>query len=438
MGMGQQIRDRERAAIIGALGAGVVPSVGLQHIQVGRRAEVEAMIADLRKIEDGGAAIRYIVGRFGSGKSFFLSLIQAVALERKLVIARADITTDRRLNGTGGTARAFYAELMKSLATRTRPDGSAMGSILERWIVDVSEPVKSAGGSEDAVQAGIKQELRPLEEMVGGYEFSAVVGSYYRGFATHDQDLQAAALRWLRGEYSSKTDARRDLGVRGIVDDDSIYDFLKLVARFITIAGYRGLLVCVDELVVLSHRLNNRVARDRNYEALLRILNDCLQGSAAGIGFVFAATDECLSDTRRGLFSYEALATRLAPNRFASDRLADLSGPVIQLPNLTPEDCFVLLHNIRRVYCRGEGEDRLLPEEGIVAYLESCNRRVGAAYYLTPRETIKDFVGLLSVLEQHPDVGWRAALTGLAPSVASTEPPSTPESDGDDLVSMKA
>jgi hypothetical protein len=443
------IKDRERAAIISALGAGVVPAIGLHHVQVGRRQEVEAMLSDLKRIEDGGASIRFVVGRFGAGKSFFLNLVQSVALERKIVVARADITTDRRLNGSGGVARALFGEMMKNLATRTKPEGGALGNIVERWISDVAQQVKAAGGGDAQVEAAIREQLARLQELVGGYDFAAVLSQYYRGFAQNNPELQASALRWLRGEYSSRTDANRALGVRSIIDDDSIYDYLKLMASFMRLAGYRGLLVSIDELVVLSHRLNNRIARDRNYEALLRILNDCLQGAVEGIGFVFAATDDCLADQRRGLYSYEALATRLAPNRFASGGLVDMSGPVIRLSNLTPEDCYVLLTNVRRVFAKGSDEAVLLPDAAIVAYLESCARRMGAAYYQTPRETIKDFIGLLSVLEQNPGTSWQQLIQGIT-TKAGAEPAVVEDDDApavqkvrdrepgdDDLVTVK-
>lgn len=420
------IRDKERAAILSSLAAGVVPSIGLQHVQVGRIAEVSAMLSDLARIEQGGAGVRFIVGRFGSGKSFFLNLIQTVALERKFVVARADITTDRRLSGTGGVARALYGELMKNLATRSKPEGGALSNVVERWVSDLAHAVKSGGGSDADVAKRITDELKPLQDLVAGYDFANVLAAYYRGFSENRPELQAAAIRWLRAEYSTRTEAKNDLGVRVIIDDDSFYDYLKLLAAFLKRVGYAGLLVAIDELVVLSHRLNNKQARDRNYEAVLRIVNDCLQGGVEGIGFVFAATDDCLSDKRRGLFSYEALATRLAPNRFAKD-LVDLSGPVITLKNLTPEDCFVLLSNVRRVFERGDEASRRLPDEGIVAYLESCNRRMGAAYFQTPRETIKDFVGLLSVLDQNVGADWRALIGAIQTSAPAPEPPPVPE-----------
>lgn len=445
--MTTRIRERERSAILSSLGAGVVPSVGLHHIQVGRKAELEALLSDLARVENGGAAVRFVVGRFGSGKSFFLNLVKAVAMERRIAVASADITTDRRLTGGGGVARSLFNELTRNFATRARPEGGALGNVVERWIADLAHEVESESGTEEDVAARIKEELVPLQDLVSGYDFATVLTAYYRGHAEHNADLQAAAVRWLRGEYSTKTEARKDLGVRTIIDDDSIYDYLKLLAAFVRLAGYSGLLVSLDELVVLSHRLNNRTSRDRNYEAILRIVNDCLQGSVEGLMFLFAATDECLTDSRRGLFSYEALATRLAENRFAQDGLVDLSGPVIRLPNLTPEDCFVLLANIRRVFMRGENEDAILPREGIERYLQSCHERMGAAYFQTPRETIKDFVGLLNVLEQNPEAEW-PSLIGELTTVAGTEElgdpiddeggtPTAGPPDDDDLVSFK-
>lgn len=443
--MAVKIREKERAAILGSLGAGVVPSQGLHHIQVGRKAELEALISDLKRVESGGASVRFIVGRFGSGKSFFLNLVKTVALERRFVIASADITTDRRLSG-GGVARALFSELTRNIATRSRADGGALDNIVERWIGDLSHEITSAGGTDADVEARITSELRPLQDLVSGYDFANVLAAYYRGHATHNEPLQTAAIRWLRGEYGTKTEARQDLGVRTIIDDDSFYDYLKLLAAFVRLAGYKGLLVCLDELVVLSHRLNNRTSRDRNYEAILRIVNDCLQGNVEGLGFLFAATDDCLTDQRRGLYSYEALATRLAENRFATEGLVDLSGPVIRLDNLRPEDCFVLLSNIRRVFSRGENEQGFLPDNAIELYLRNCHERMGAAYFQTPRETIKDFIGLLNVIEQNPSAEWTSLLGGITTTAGGEdlgEPVddesssgSAPEND-DDLVSFK-
>ncbi len=444
--MAAKIREKERSAILSSLGAGVVPAIGLQHVQVGRKSEIEALLDDLKRAENGGAGIRFIVGRFGSGKSFFLNLVQTVAMERRFAVMRADITVDRRLTGSNGVARALYGELARNIATRSRPEGQAMGNIVERWVGELAHEVHSEGGSDEDVESRIKSDLRPLQELVSGYDFAAVLAAYYRGHATHDAPLQDAAIRWLRAEYRTKTEARQDLGVRTIIDDESIYDYLKLMAAFVRLAGYSGLLVCLDELVVLSHRLNNRTSRDRNYEAILRILNDCLQGSVEGLMFLLAATDDCLTDTRRGLFSYEALATRLADNRFAVDGLTDLSGPVIRLENLTPEDCYVLLSNVRRVFARGGDGASVLPDEAIERYLVSCNERMGASYFQTPRETIKDFVGLLNVLEQNPEADWARLIGGLTTTAGSEdlgdpvdddEPAATATPDDDDLATFK-
>ena len=405
-----RILERERIAILNSLGAGVVPRIGLQHIQVGRKGEVKAMLEDLARIELGASAIRFIVGRFGAGKSFFLNLIQTVALERKFVVVRADITTDCRLYATGGHARALFSALMQSLSTRSRPDGGALGNLVERWISDVAHSVQTSGGAATDVEKKLTELSAPLQDLVSGYDFVEVLAQYYRGYLQGNDALRSASLRWLRGEYSTKTEARQALGVRTIIDDDSFYDYLKLFAAFVRIAGYAGLLVCIDELVVLSHRLNNRMARENNYEAILHILNECLQGNVQGIGFLFAATDECMYDKRRGLFSYEALATRLATNRFASDGIVDFSGPLLNLPNLTAEECFVLLCKLRAVHSSGDESKNVLPDEGIEAYLKSCQQRMGAAYFQTPRDTVKDFIGLLNVLQQNPSADWRGLI----------------------------
>lgn len=411
------ITRKERAAIIQSLGAGVVPAIGLHHIQVGRRNEVAAIIEDLKHVENGSSSIRFVVGRFGSGKTFFLNVMRTVALERGFVALQADITTDRRFHGSRGQARSLYSELMKNLATRSRPEGGAMSNLIEKWIGELDHAIRSKGGNEDDVKIELQSALKPLQDLVSGFDFVTVLSRYYDGYLTDNDELQIAALRWLRAEYSTKTEARQALGVRTIIDDNAIYEYLKLFAAFVRIAGYKGLLVNTDELVVLSHRLNNTVARNNNYESILRILNDCLQGRTEGLLFLLAGTDECIEDRRRGLYSYEALATRLAPNKFASETMRDYSSPIVKLDPLTPEDCFVLLCNIRKVCAGGESSRYLIPDDGIKEYLRHCSERMGAAYFQTPRDTVKDFVGLLKVLEQNPSANWRDLLG--SPDVSS-------------------
>lgn len=394
-----KIKRRERDTIIQALRAGVVPKLGLRHIQVGRVREIEELVRDIERVGEGGAAIRFVIGEYGSGKTFFLNLIRLVALEKGLVVLSADMAPDRRLHATGGQARSLYAEMTRNASTRTKPDGGAMAPIVERF---ASQAVRTAETEDRETNAVIREKLAHLEDLTGGYDFATVITCYWEGFETGNEELKSAALRWLRAEYSTRTDARKALGVRTIIDDANVYDQLKLLALFVRQAGYQGLIVSLDELVNL-YKLTSSRARSTNYEQILRILNDVLQGSASHLGFMLGGTPEFLMDTRRGLYSYEALQSRLAENRFARDGLVDLSGPVIRLSNLTPEDMFVLLANIRRVF---QGENAALPDDALTAFMAHCSSRIGDAYFRTPRNTVTAFVNMLSVLEQNPDVDW--------------------------------
>ena len=442
------IKRRERDAVLQSLQAGLVPKQGLHLIQVGRKAEVSALLQDLDRVCDEGASFRIVVGRFGSGKSFFLNLVRNLAFQKKLVVAQADFSMERRLYASGGQARALYSELMRNLASKTQPDGGALSSVLATWVSQVQHTVMSAGGSAIDVEKRIGEDLRDLQNHVGGFEFAEVVRAFYRGYAEKNEVLQAAALKWLRGEYTTKTDARVELGVRRIVDDDSFYDSLKLMAAFIRKAGFAGLLINLDEMVVLSHRLPNSRARQANYEALLTLLNDSFQGNSRGLGFIFAGTDECLEDKRRGLFSYEALRSRLAENTIARQQgLVDLSGPVVRLQPLTPEDLFVLLKNIAIVHASGDSAKVIVSDEGIVATLRAANERLGADYFRTPRDVVRSFIGLLNLLDQNPGRTWQDLLNAdvfkKPEAPMSTEEEfangAVPESDDadDDLTTLK-
>lgn len=409
------IRAKDRDAVIQSLRAGVVPRTGQHLIQVGRVKELEALMKDVERIADSGSGFRVVIGEYGSGKTFFLNLVRAIALEKKLVTMHADLNPDRRLHATGGQARSLYAELTKNLSSRTKPEGGALAGIVEKFVAQAKSEAKAGGIT---TEAAIRQRLDHLTEMVNGYDFAEVIAAYCRGFEEGNEQLKADAIRWLRGEFTTKTDARAALGVRTIIDDASFYDQLKLLARFVRLAGYSGLMVCLDELVNL-YKLSNTQARNSNYEQILRILNDSLQGSAEGLGFVLGGTPEFLMDTRRGLYSYAALQSRLAENTFAKAGMVDYSGPVMRLASLAPEDFFVLLQKLRHVYASGEVAKYLLPEPAIPAFMEHCAKRLGDAYFRTPRTTITAFINLLAVLEQNPGADWKE-LIGVTDVIADS------------------
>ena len=427
VGTSTPIRPKDRDTILQALSAGVVPRVGLKYIQVGRLRELQAIVRDLDRIADGGSAVRFIIGEYGAGKTFFLNLIRLMALEKRLVTISADLAPDRRLQASGGQARGLYAETLRNLSTRTKPDGGGLGGVVERFVSDANDEARK---SQSNIQNVIQSKLASLRELVGGYDFAQVLTVYWRAAEAGEQGGKDAALRWIRGEYATRTDARQTLGVRVIVDDASVYDHWKLLAAFVRLAGYSGLLISLDEMVNL-YKLQNRQSRDANYEQILRMVNDALEGSASGIGFLFGGTPEFLLDTRRGLYSYQALQSRLAENSYASGDLVDFTGPVMRLQSLTPEDLRVLLEKLRWVFASGDAAKNLVPDEAFDAFMNQCHKRIGEAYFRTPRTVIKAFVQILAVLEQNPGTDWKT-LVGDVKVDADQAPAIAPDDNGDD------
>jgi hypothetical protein len=400
------LRPRERDALIQSLRAGVTPLLGARHIQVGRDAEIGALEKNLDRIADGGSAFRLVVGEYGSGKTFFMNLVRGAAMDRQLVVAHADLNPSRRLQASAGEARSLYAELMKNLATRTKPEGGALQIIVEKFITTALAEARKAGSKPEDI---IHERLGDLNELVMGYDFATVIAAYWRAYETDDDILKDNAIRWLRGEFTAKSDARRALGVREIIGDAAFYDQLKLIAKFCRLAGYKGLLICLDELVNL-YKLANTQSRNGNYEQILRILNDLEQGNVEGLGFVLGGTPEFLMDPRRGLFSYPALQSRLADNPFVRDSLVDMSGPVLRLGNLGREQFVVLLGKLEAIYRSTMADATPLPSSALEAFMQYCEHRIGEATFRTPRTTITAFIGLLAVLEQNPNVEWQQLL----------------------------
>jgi hypothetical protein len=401
--MPKNIKSKERDTIIQSLKSGVVPRLGLRHIQVGRSQELGSLFKNIENIKDGGTAFRFVIGEYGSGKTFFLQLVKSIALEKGLVTLNADLAPNKRLHASEGQARTLFSELINSASTRTKKDGNALDNILERFITSMTEQAKSTG---ESVSYTINQCLIRVKDHVGGYDFANVIEKYWIGYETCDDNLRNCAVRWLKAEYTTKSETLRDLGVRTYINDTGFYDYLKLFSVLVKLAGYEGLLVCIDEMVNL-YKLTNSTSRKSNYEEILRMLNDSLQGATSNIGFILGGTPEFLTDTHRGLYSYEALKTRLAENTFAKQLgISDYNSTVLRLSNLSKEELYMLLRNLRHVFAYGDEQAYLVPDDALVSFLNHCANKIGDSYFRTPRNTIKEFLNLLSILEQQPEFVW--------------------------------
>lgn len=404
--MSNVVPTRIANILINALKGGVVPRVGLEYITVGRAQEISAILHDIEMIEQGSASFRFIVGKYGSGKSFLLQTIRNYATAKGFVVVDADLSPERRFAGTKGQGLATYKELIHNISTKSKPDGGALPLILEKWISGIQVAVKSqcdAVGEEfDAlVEKQIYAVASSLEGMVNGFEFAKAVLTYFRAYKQDDSALKSNVLKWFRGEYSSKKEAKEELGINFIVTDESWYDFLKIFAAFLVGAGYKGMLVVIDELVNIF-KIPNSITRANNYEKILTMYNDVLQGKAKHIGFLMGGTPQCIEDKYKGIFSYEALRSRLAEGHFATAEIKDLSAPIIRLQMLSQEEMYILVEKLLHIHARLYNYKPLLSHEDLIYFLSIEYNRVGAQTHITPREIIRDFIELINILHQNP------------------------------------
>ena len=403
-----KVPKRIASAIIHSLQGGVVPRIGLPYITVGRKLEIDALLRDVEIIADGGAAFRFLVGRYGSGKSFLLQTIRNYAMDRNFVVADADLSPERRLQGTRGQGLATYKELIRNMATRTRPEGGALTLILDRWISSVQMEAAAESGISSGdpafsrlVERKIGEVIASLNEMVHGFDFARLLSLYCRSHLEGDEETRAKVVKWFRGEYGTRTEAKTDLGVGIIVTDDDWYEYIKLFATFLKRAGYAGLLILIDELVNI-YKIPNSVTRQSNYEKILTMYNDTLQGKARYLGILMGGTPQCIEDTKRGVFSYEALRSRLEEGRFSGEKLRDMLAPVIRLSPLTAEEMLVLVEKLADIHAELFGYQRITVQEDLVRFLQVEFRRIGADSLITPREVIRDFIELLNLIWQNP------------------------------------
>ncbi len=400
------VPNRIASILINALKGGVVPRVGLEYITVGRTQEIAAILHDIELIEEGGASFRFIVGKYGSGKSFLLQTIRNYATAKGFVVVDADLSPERRFAGTKGQGLATYKELIRNLSTKSKPDGGALPLILEKWISGIQTSIRTSSEAEGAefdrlVEQQIYAVAGSLEGMVNGFDFAKAVVLYWRAYQEDDASLKSNVLKWFRGEYATRREAKEELGIPFIVNDETWYDFLKVFAAFLVGAGYKGMLVIIDELVNLF-KIPNSITRANNYEKILTIYNDVLQGKASHLGFLMGGTPQCIEDRYKGIFSYEALRSRLAEGHFATKDIKDMSAPIIRLQMLSQEEMYILIEKLQTIHAQLYHYTPLLSGEDLVYFLTVEYNRVGADTHITPREIIRDFIELINILYQNP------------------------------------
>jgi hypothetical protein len=413
-----KISKKISTALINSLSAGVVPRFGLEHIAVGREKELKSILQNLDDIGEGVAVFRFIIGNYGSGKSFILQITRNRAMEQNFVVADADLSSERRLAGTNNEGLATYRELMSRLATKTRPDGGALVSILEGWINKIQQEVaKDSGmrpndeGFDDKVETKIREVVQYIEDLVHGFDFGTVIIAYWRGYRLDDDELKNAALRWLRGEFNTKTEAKAALGVRVIIDDDSWYDYIKLIAKFVAEIGYKGLLVLLDEVVHI-YQISTTVTREKNYNRLLAMFNDTMQCKAEHLGIVIGGTTKFLEDPNRGLFADPAWRRRTKESRFVQGGIQEYSGPVMRLNPLTEDEILTLLQGLVEIHALNFAYDKALKNRELKDFINEIINRLGAEALLTPGEIVRDFISVLNILYQNPEISFSKLIHG--------------------------
>ncbi|OLU43774.1 ATP-binding protein [Faecalibaculum rodentium] len=410
--MNEQNKVPKRIArtVLNSLKGGVVPRIGLPYVTVGRKSEIEALLHDVDIISEGGASFRFIVGRYGSGKSFLIQTIRNYVMDKGFIVADADLSPERRLQGTRGQGLATYRELIGNLATKTRPEGGALTLILDRWISSVQAQAAQETGlqpGDPALSAAVDRKIVALtsqiSELVHGFEFATLLSKYYHAYIEQDDETRMKVIRWFRGEYALKREAKEALGVNIIITDDDWYDYLKLFAVFFRLAGYAGMMIMIDELVNI-YKIPNSITRQYNYEKMLTMYNDTLQGKAKYLGIIMGATPQAVEDRRRGVYSYEALRSRLAEGKFSRPGARDMLAPVIRLEPLTAAEMLVLCDKLAAMHAGLYGYSQSVTDEDLAEFIKIEFSRVGADSNITPREVIRDFIELLDLMYQHPEM----------------------------------
>ncbi|MBL4795485.1 MAG: DUF2791 family P-loop domain-containing protein [Pseudomonadales bacterium] len=393
-----KLTPADRESIIQPLRAGVVPMQGLELFQVGRDEEVESLKSQLTAVTNGASCCRFIVGEYGAGKTFLLQTIKSMAHKQELVTVTTDLSRTKRLSGGKSQTRAYYSALIRSMSTQATPLGQALPRVVKRFVM---HSLRQANQNDRSPAAEIAERLKIFEEMACGFDFIQVIQAYWTALDTDNTALHDASLRWIRGEYLTKALAKKELGVCSIIDDNNCFDCLKMMAQFVKLSGFSGLVVLTDELGSV-YNIRDKRARLNNFDAILNIVNESWLGVSPNIGYFFFTTPELFTDKKRGIQEHPALSSRLTENRFSSDTLRDWTSPVMRLTSFTDANISQLFANLLFIFCIGKHENLTLYKDDLSEVIGLLKTMLNESYYKNPRNTIKSFLDFLAIRECNP------------------------------------
>ena len=328
-------------------------------------------------------------------------------MAKGMIVADADLSPNRSLIGSSNRKKglATYRELMCNLSIKTSPTGSALGKILDLWLnmiwIDVAKNIGQGGiqgnALEEMVTNKIYETILDMQEMVHGYDFANILVMYWKASRVNDAEIKAKTLRWLRGEYNTKTEAKQDLGVSNIINDDDWYEYIKLFSNFFVKIGYKGFIVIIDELINI-YKCKSPVARNNNYEKILAMYNDTMQGKARYLGIIMGGTPQSIEDVNRGVFSYEALKSRLESGKYGTNKMINLMTPIIRIMPLTKEEIIVLLEKLAEIHADLYDYELKITIEDIIDFIEEA---IQGEKNVTPRSIIRDFIEVLNLFYQN-------------------------------------
>lgn len=383
-------------SIINALKNGNVPPEGVGEICVGRERELEEFDKIFSKVKDGAAVTRFLNGEFGSGKSFFLKLLEERALADNFVVAKVTLSRDVPFN----KFEVVYRSIVASLRCKT---GTSLEHIIEKWTTqlrmmalrETTDPYQQ----ERIVIDNINNDLKEVRKHAT--TFAAAIENYYKLSARGDQETAKYAMAWLSGEKNIPYTIKRQFGVKGDIDRENAFKYLEALSSFLMALKYSGLIILIDEAEHIM-TLHTKKLRDTAYDYMRFIYDECSLGRFHNTLFIFAGTPEFFEDPKMGVPSYTALNERIED--VLNTEFKDLRKPIIRLDGFKKDNLMELSDRLismhEEVY---EWEAKPVREslDGIIARHEANAELTG---YISPRNFVKSFISVLDVVQQNPEL----------------------------------
>lgn len=391
--------------IIDSLRNGTVPAEGTENIAVGIDEELTEIQDQIERTREDKSAFKFIIGDYGSGKTFFSTSVREMAYDKKFVVSSVVISQETPLH----KFEELYRKIMEGMRTSENKKIPAFNFILEEWLLNIEDKVIEIEGLdpyEDSKKFQIEMNKRINEELmiVGSIaaSFANAIRAFYKAKYEGDTVLAQGAVAWLKGD-NVRAELKSKLGVIGTITRENSFEFFRALLQMIKTAGYEGLMIILDEVETVQ-KLVRKDMRSAAYENLRFFIDESDRNSFPSCFFLYTGTTD-LMESEKGFKSLEPLYQRIKVEREKGDKFKNLRQPVMFLDGLNRDRLYEVACRVRNIHGQVYSwmPNDKLTDDFIKRLINDMTLGFGGEINIGPRGFLRTLIDILDKSQMYDD-----------------------------------